>query len=190
MLVNKIIIEDCISNQTRLFSSDREAPNEFYINKNVKNSLYELLLTLVPGGVSIAEDVSCERITHNLRAAQFLRINAFESFSHSAVQPPPVKVFSNGKELLPNEMPIQQAAKNNRGIYEVELEFVWEDGLRKVALWNARPIHDEVGNVTENGTGLGLAVCYSIAHRHTATIDIQTCSNGTTFWVKFKKKWS
>ncbi|MCL5056723.1 MAG: PAS domain S-box protein [Actinobacteria bacterium] len=38
----------------------------------------------------------------------------------------------------------------------------------------------------ENGTGLGLAVCYSIAARHNASIKVDTCPNGTTFSVKFR----
>jgi PAS domain S-box-containing protein len=37
----------------------------------------------------------------------------------------------------------------------------------------------------EQGTGLGLAVCYRIAARHNAEIDIVTNSTGTTFYVKF-----
>lgn len=37
----------------------------------------------------------------------------------------------------------------------------------------------------ENGSGLGLAVCYRIAARHNARIDIITASQGTTFNVKF-----
>lgn len=38
----------------------------------------------------------------------------------------------------------------------------------------------------ENGTGLGVAICYSIAQRHNARIDIETGSNGTAFYVRFK----
>jgi len=38
----------------------------------------------------------------------------------------------------------------------------------------------------ENGTGLGLPVCYSIAARHNATIKIDTGTAGTTFSVSFK----
>ena len=38
----------------------------------------------------------------------------------------------------------------------------------------------------ENGTGLGLATCYSIAARSNARIDIETGSTGTTFFVRFK----
>ena len=38
----------------------------------------------------------------------------------------------------------------------------------------------------ENGTGLGLPVCYSIAARHNAKIMVETGSKGTEFFVKFK----
>jgi len=38
----------------------------------------------------------------------------------------------------------------------------------------------------ENGTGLGLAVCYSIAARHNAVIKVETAATGTTFYVRFK----
>jgi two-component system, sporulation sensor kinase E len=37
----------------------------------------------------------------------------------------------------------------------------------------------------EQGTGLGLAVCYSIANRHRAVIDVQSGSIGTTFTIRF-----
>ncbi len=38
----------------------------------------------------------------------------------------------------------------------------------------------------EHGTGLGLAVCYGIATRHNAKIDIETSTGGSTFFVRFK----
>lgn len=37
----------------------------------------------------------------------------------------------------------------------------------------------------DSGTGLGLAVCYSIANRHRATIDVRTGKQGTTFTIRF-----
>lgn len=40
----------------------------------------------------------------------------------------------------------------------------------------------------DKGTGLGLAVCYSIASRHNATIDFKTGETGTTFYVRFNTK--
>ncbi|AJQ29754.1 PAS domain-containing protein [Pelosinus fermentans] len=39
----------------------------------------------------------------------------------------------------------------------------------------------------EKGTGLGLAVCYRIVARHKAIIEIDTCSHGTTFFIKFNQ---
>jgi PAS domain S-box-containing protein len=39
----------------------------------------------------------------------------------------------------------------------------------------------------ENGTGLGLSVCYSIASRHNANITIKTDHDGTTFLVRFTR---
>lgn len=37
----------------------------------------------------------------------------------------------------------------------------------------------------ETGTGLGLPVCYRIAGRHNATIEVDTTDHGTTFFVRF-----
>ena len=37
----------------------------------------------------------------------------------------------------------------------------------------------------DNGTGLGLPICYSIAERHNASIDVDTSPEGTTFSVGF-----
>lgn len=50
-------------------------------------------------------------------------------------------------------------------------------------------ILDKIGTpfftTKENGTGLGLAVCYSIAERHDAKISINTSDKGTTFSICF-----
>ncbi len=38
----------------------------------------------------------------------------------------------------------------------------------------------------DQGTGLGLPICYGIASRHNAGIEIETSSHGTTFLVRFR----
>ncbi len=38
----------------------------------------------------------------------------------------------------------------------------------------------------ENGSGLGLAVCFSIANKHGASIDLSTGKEGTAFYVRFR----
>lgn len=42
----------------------------------------------------------------------------------------------------------------------------------------------------DTGTGLGLPICYQIAHRHNANIKINTSCEGTTFFVHFSPKLS
>lgn len=55
----------------------------------------------------------------------------------------------------------------------------------------AGEVLDKIGTpfvtTKNNGTGLGLAVCYSIAHKHNAVIGFTTGSSGTTFRVRFKQ---
>jgi PAS domain S-box-containing protein len=52
-------------------------------------------------------------------------------------------------------------------------------------------ILDKIGTpfftTKDTGTGLGLAVCYSIASRHNAEINISTCEKGTIFYVRFNQ---
>jgi signal transduction histidine kinase len=53
-------------------------------------------------------------------------------------------------------------------------------------------IIDKIGTpfftTKDNGTGLGLAVCYSIADRHNASIKLESSQSGTTFFIRFKQQ--
>ncbi|WP_423797952.1 PAS domain S-box protein [Neobacillus sp. SAB-20_R2A] len=40
----------------------------------------------------------------------------------------------------------------------------------------------------DSGTGLGLPICYSVAERHGAVIDLRTSTEGTTFFVRFLER--
>ncbi len=56
----------------------------------------------------------------------------------------------------------------------------------------SQEILDNIGmpfhTTKESGTGLGLAVCYSIAERHKAKINVMTSEAGTRFFVRFKSR--
>jgi PAS domain S-box-containing protein len=100
---------------------------------------------IIPGGFSIATDVTCEKIIHNPVTAKFLRIEPWEQLSFSSPEPLTVKAYQNGKLLSVSEMPMHQAAWYGKEIVGFEIEFVWEDGISKIARWSAMPLRDENG---------------------------------------------
>jgi PAS domain S-box len=115
-------------------------------NPDLKRILMNSKLTdIIPGGFSIALDVTCERIIHNPVTAKFLRIEPWEQLSFSSPEPLSVKAYKDGKLLSASEMPMQQAASHGKEIVGCEMEFVWEDGISKIARWNAIPLRDENG---------------------------------------------
>jgi len=142
------------------------------MNSLIGSNLLEMILSNIPCGVSIATDPTCKEILHNPVASKFLRINNWDSLSYSAPEPPSVKIFNcEGKELTPEEMPIQRAAWKGEELTGIELEFVWPDGVQKVGLWGARPFRDESGNII----GV-MASCEDITERKNSEKRLE-CSN-------------
>lgn len=91
------------------------------------------MLDIIPAGFDIATDTTCETIIHNPVSAKFLRTEPWGQFSHSTLEPPTVKVWPTGKVLRPEEMPMQRAAWNGENVVGQELEFVWDDGVSRIA---------------------------------------------------------
>lgn len=95
-----------------------------------------------------------------------------------------INLVRNGLEAMPagGSLTIGTYDKND----EIVL-FVKDEGT------GIKPeIYDKLGtpfvSTKEKGTGLGLSVCYSIANKHNAKIDVKTGTTGTTFYVRFKQK--
>lgn len=103
------------------------------------------VLNILPGGVSIATDVSCKNILHNPAAAAFLRIQPWSNFSTSASRNKPFQVYRNGKQACSDELPIQRAAWKGEQVSTEELEFKWDDGVHKFAVLSACPIWNYKG---------------------------------------------
>ncbi len=67
----------------------------------------------------------------------------------------------------------------------VEIVLAVQDDGKGIAPEVLEKIGTPFFTTKEDGTGLGLAVCYNIAKKHNAKIDIETASSGTTFYVRF-----
>lgn len=119
----------------------------FEMRRNFQHSLLFGLSDL-PGGVSIATDVTCQEIVHNPVAAQFFRMKKWGDCPNTSICSDLVKIFQHGKLLASQDTPIYRSALYGERITGVELEFVWQDGISKTAFWSSSPIIDETGVIT------------------------------------------
>lgn len=106
---------------------------------------FKTLFAIAPGGITMATDVNCVDFQHNQYAEKFFRISPRQNDSGPASADTALMVCSHGARLLPEQLPIQQAIREERTIKAVELEFIWPDQVRKVAVWNAAPLYDDAG---------------------------------------------
>lgn len=104
------------------------------------------LLDIIPGGFSIATDVSCVTIVHNPIAAEFLRIKPWGQLSFSYLGPS-VKIYQDGKRLTAKDIPTHRAAWDGEEVAGCDLEFVWEDGISKIGRFSSIPLRDERGEI-------------------------------------------
>lgn len=105
------------------------------------------ILEHLPAGIIMAADLSCKELWHNRKAAEFLRIDFEERSGCRAVWHGAVKIFYRGKEPVPAELPWERAAREGEEIRGLELDFCWEDGVRRSACFNAHPLYDAEGKL-------------------------------------------
>lgn len=107
------------------------------------------ILDLLPVGIAISADPECSHIAVNEAAAAILGTPVSENASKSGPggEALPFKVLRDGRELRPDELPMQFAAAHNISLKDFEVELVREDGRVLNLFEYACPIHDEDGKV-------------------------------------------
>lgn len=139
---------------------ERKRAEEALRRMNVR---LRLLMDALPVGVTIAEDPDCRVISTNPAAAHMFEAAEAANISASAPQPPPHRYFHEGKELQPEEMPLQMAVFGNREVPEVEMEAHLPSGRQWTGLVSATPLHGSDGKVIG-----GIAVVRDITERKQA----------------------
>ncbi|MFZ5645376.1 MAG: ATP-binding protein [Bacillota bacterium] len=93
-----------------------------------------------------------------------------------------LNLFRNGMEAMSpgGNITIKTSMDGNEAVLTVQDQ---GKGIEPHVLEN---IGTPFFTTKDNGTGLGMAVCYTIAARHNAVINIETSPTGTTFFVRFK----
>jgi two-component system, chemotaxis family, sensor kinase Cph1 len=111
----------------------------------------QTILDIAPIVIWIAHDPECRYITGNAYADEIImRVPRGGNISRSAPieeQAVSYKVFQNGIELNPNELPAQIAAATGEPVEENELDLVFSDGRIVKILLGAVPLFNSQGKV-------------------------------------------
>ena len=120
------------------------------LNRELQQRLQELetVFHTVPMALGFAEDPQCHHIRGNPAMQRLLGVPPDRELSKSAPpdqQPPSFRVFQDGRELAPEELPMQMAASQGRSFVGQLLHIVREDGQTLHLHCNAAPLLDERG---------------------------------------------
>ena len=108
------------------------------------------LMDAVPTMTLIAHDAECRSMTSNAVGLRMLRLPPGANVSASAPdaeRQATSRPMKDGRELRPEELPVQLAALTGREVRNFELTFEFEDGTKLDSLCDAVPLFDAAGKV-------------------------------------------
>ena len=127
------------------------------------NERLRLLLDALPVAVTIADDPQCRVITSNPVASALFEAGRDANVSASAQAPLCHRYFHQGRELRPDELPMQLAVLGNRDITDMEVDARLSSGREWTALVSSRPLHGPDGEVIG-----GISILHDITERKAA----------------------
>lgn len=116
--------------------------------RELKERMAELqtIIDTSPIGLAIAKDVSCRHIRGNQPLERMLGIQTGGEVSLEGPGPKAYRVLADGRELAPEELPMQRAARGETVVGQ-HFDTITGDG-RMIHLYSsATPLHDEEGRV-------------------------------------------
>ncbi|MBE9007158.1 PAS domain S-box protein [Fortiea sp. LEGE XX443] len=132
--------------------SDRQQAEEkiLQLNRDLQRRVVELqtLLDVIPIGIGIAEDPECQNIRVNPCFAKQLGITPDQNASLSAPaeeRPTTFKAYREGRELLPEELPMQYSAAHGVEVLNFEVDIIHDNGKVVNLLEYVAPLFDEEG---------------------------------------------
>jgi PAS domain S-box-containing protein len=143
---------DLLARQMADYLERKQAEDELrtaYDALRAKARELETLIDILPAGVLTA-DPACDRITGNRAFYKMLDIPLGGNASLPSVTsdvPRGTRVFRGGRELSPEEFPMQTTGRTGERVTDFDHDLVFPDGRRVTLLANTAPLLDEHGHV-------------------------------------------
>ena len=131
---------------------EAEVLERIRMEDNLRERVEEIdaLMAVMPIPVFVSKDPRCRRITGNRPSYALLKLPHDTNISKTAPAEEFVaryRVFRNGKELPPEELPMQYAAAHGVPVRDGEFEYLFDDGSRKQVFGHATPLFTREGKV-------------------------------------------
>jgi PAS domain S-box-containing protein len=119
-------------------------------NERARFSELNAIMDAVPAIIFITRDPASREVTGNRVANEFLRVRPRVNLSKSAPETEAetlrnFQVFQNGRELRPEELPLQLAAASGLPVRDFEEDVIFDDGTHAHLIGNVTPLQDEAG---------------------------------------------
>ncbi len=104
----------------------------------------QAVMEVMPAAIGIAHDPQCTRITGNPFLMRMMGLTPGANVSKSAPSDAPqsYRIMRSGEEVMPHDLPIQMAAREQKTIFDWECDVVRDDGTTVTVLGNAAPLLD------------------------------------------------
>ena len=135
---------------TDIDSRSRARQEIVRLNRDLRARVDELetLLETIPIGIALSEDSACARIRANSVLERLLETAPGSNTSLSAPEdqrPGHFHFRRDGRDIAPDDLPMQVAAREGRPVVGEAVEAVFADGRTRILYGNAAPLFDEDG---------------------------------------------
>ncbi len=143
------LIEGLRIRQTQL-ETQAEALKQSQEKALQQTNRLQTLLDIAPAFIWIAHDAECRRISGNNATYELSRVPKGVNLSKTGPAPEMLthyRVLKDGKELAPEQMPIQRVAATGKALTDYDLDFHFADGTVRSLMGNVSPLFDADGKI-------------------------------------------
>jgi signal transduction histidine kinase len=118
------------------------------VEASLRSSELETIMDVMPAVTFIAHDPLCISMTSSSAARELLQLPPASNTSLSAPaeqRPNTFRAIKDGRELSPEELPVQRAAATGEAVNNYELTLALDDGSLRIIYGNAVPLWDASG---------------------------------------------